>query len=374
MSDLSNLFTGLLSGGAGLAMADSIAGDLEQAGLQQQQQLRDVAQDVRGNLEFRPFTVTSGTGSSVAAGPAGGLTTTLSPQEQALQNQSLTGAAGFLGAGQQYDPAIASQRDTLNRLFGETAGQISPDLTSATQSIYDQLQSITAPSQERARLGLEERLFGQGRTGVTTAAYGGTPEQLALEKAIQEQTSANAFTARQQALQERESLFSQLGSTAGLGTGLAQAGQGLQSGNIGLGSNLLAAAYAPQNQALANLSPAAYLSNIGAGLQEQAGVTQAQLGQSGVEAAIQGRQMGTGIQGTIMSGLIDQMSRQTTEDPSSSIFGSLGGMLSDWLGGGSGGSGGDSEVAGIVNALTGGTDISLGNENAWLEQLLAGGQ
>lgn len=327
MSDLSNLFTGLLSGGAGLAMADSIAGDLEQAGLQQQQQLQDVAQDVRGNLEFRPFTVTSGTGSSVAAGPAGGLTTTLSPQEQALQNQSLLGASNFLGAGQQYDPAIASQRDTLNRLFGETAGQISPDLTSATQSIYDQLQAITAPSQERARLGLEERLFGQGRTGVSTAAYGGTPEQLAMEKAIQEQTSANAFAARNQAIQERQNLFSQLGATSGLGTNLAQVGQGLQAGNIGLGSNLLAAAYAPQNQVLANLTPGINLSNIGAGLQQQAGVTQAQLGQSGAEAALQGSQLGTELQGTIMSGLIDSLSRQTTEDPSSSIFGSIGNLL-----------------------------------------------
>jgi|SaaInlV_100m_DNA_5_1039725.scaffolds.fasta_scaffold20916_2 hypothetical protein len=327
MADLSNLFTGLLSGAGALALGENVAGDLAGAGLEQQQQLRDVAQDVRGNLEFRPFTVTSGTGSRVAAGPTGGLTTTLSPQEQALQNQSLTGASSFLGAGQQYDPAIASQRDTLNRLFGETAGQISPDLTSATQSIYDQLQSITAPSQERARLGLEERLFGQGRTGVSTAAYGGTPEQLALEKAIQEQTSANAFTARQQALQERESLFSQLGSTAGLGTGLAQAGQGLQSGNIGLGSNLLAAAYTPQNQAIANLSPAVNLSNIGAGLQQQAGVTQAQLGQSGAEAVLQGRQLGTELQGTILAGLLDSLTTPTTSDPTSSIVGGLGNLL-----------------------------------------------
>jgi hypothetical protein len=47
--------------------------------------------------------------------------------------------------------------------------------------------------------GLEERLANQGRLGVRTAMFGGTPEQLALEKAIAEQQAGLGVSAMEQA-------------------------------------------------------------------------------------------------------------------------------------------------------------------------------
>ena len=334
MPALTDIFSGLLSSGAALGLGSSIAGDLEQSGLQQQQTLTDTAQDVRGNLEFKPFTVTTGTGSNVTTDASGGFNTTLSPQEQALQDSSLFGASNFLGASQTTDPLLASQRETFNNLFGSTAAQINPDISATTQDLFNQMQSIVSPEQERQRLALEERLFGQGRTGTSTAAYGGTPEQLALEKAIQEQTSSNAFTARGQAFNEQNTLANQLAGYSQQGLGLAQGQQGLQSNDMLLGSNLLNAAYAPQAQANTALGLGSNLASIGSGLQQQAGVTQAQLAQSGAEGVLGSNQLGTELQGTIMAGLLNSLSNQTNEDPSSSIFGSAGNWIANLFGGG----------------------------------------
>ena len=332
MADLSNLFTGALSSGAALGLGSSIAGDLERSGQQQQQMLQDISQDVRGSLEFKPFTVTTGAGSNIATDSSGGYGVNLSPQEQALQDQSLFGAGQFLGAGQQSDPALAQQREMLNSLFGGAASQINPDISAVTQDIFNQMQGIVAPEQERQRLALEERLFSQGRSGVATSAYGGTPEQLALEKAIQEQTSANAFSARGQAMSEQDRLFNQLGGLSQQGLGLAQGTQGLQAGNVGLGQNFLNAAYSPQQQALQALGAGTQLANIGSNLQNQAGVTQAQLAQSGAEGLIGSQQLGTELQGTILANLLSALTNQTNEDPSSSVFGGMGDWIANLLG------------------------------------------
>jgi hypothetical protein len=152
------------------------------------------------------------------------------------------------------------------------------------ESLFQQLTNMQRPEQERQRLALENRLQAQGRGGVSTAAYGGTPEQLAMQKAIQEQQSANAFNA------------------------INQAGvlQGQQTQNI-LG--LLGGSYLPQQQELAALqaaSPFAQLSQAGrqgeaealyksgiAGLEAQAG---GQLGVANLEAA-RAQAFGNALQG-----------------------------------------------------------------------------
>jgi len=160
------------------------------------------------------------------------------------------------------------------------------------QEIMSNLTALQAPEQERQRLALEERLFGQGRTGVRTGMFGGTPEQLALEKAIQEQQAGSALTAMEQARAE-QALTSQQ-TLAGLGetrNRLDLLGQlGLQS---------IPAAYQGQNQLLANLNPAldAYRTSqalratgltTGAGLAESG--LEAQLGFEGLAAALRQQQ------------------------------------------------------------------------------------
>jgi hypothetical protein len=56
--------------------------------------------------------------------------------------------------------------------------------------------STVTPQNERDRLALEQRMAAQGRLGVATAAYGGTPEQLALAKAQQEALNTMALNSQ----------------------------------------------------------------------------------------------------------------------------------------------------------------------------------
>jgi len=256
---------GLLSSIGGAAAQQKAISDIEKAGE------RDV-RTVYGNMmpdptsgglmgeigrqsTFKPFGVTTPTGARATFGSTGNLDTMLSPTEQALQEQMLgfgTRAFGFLD-----DPAAREAEQ------GEIIRMLTQDPTqrgAREQEIMGNLTALQAPEQERQRLALEERLFGQGRTGVQTSMFGGTPEQLTLEKAIQEQQAGSALTAMEQARAE-QALTSQQ-TLAGLGE---TRGRFDLLGQLGLQS--LPAAYQGQNQLLATLSPALQASQIGAGLQ-----------------------------------------------------------------------------------------------------------
>jgi hypothetical protein len=119
--------------------------------------------------KFRPFTTTSASG-TIGSTEDGSLNLQLSPEQQALQ-QSLTSQAG--------------------NMFAKATG----DTAEREQTIFDRLESIQNPGRERDRLALEERLFNQGREGVATSMFGGTPEGLAMAKAIEESRGQNAINA-----------------------------------------------------------------------------------------------------------------------------------------------------------------------------------
>lgn len=132
--------------------------------------------------QFQPFTVTSATGGQFGVIPTegGGLgaSMALSPQEQAMQQQM------FAGASQFYNQAMqpTQQRE---------------------QEIYGDIRAMQAPEEQRQQMALEERLFNQGRSGVTTNMYGGTPEQLAMAKAQAEAQNQASIMAMQQAQREQ---------------------------------------------------------------------------------------------------------------------------------------------------------------------------
>ena len=110
---------------------------------------------------FKPFGVTTATGSRAGFGSTGNLDTMLSPTEQALQEKMLgfgTRAFGFLD-----DPAAReAEQGEMIRLLTQDPSQ----RATREQEIMGNLTALQAPEQERQRLALEERLFGQGRTGV----------------------------------------------------------------------------------------------------------------------------------------------------------------------------------------------------------------
>ena len=200
-------------GTAGLALAEKGYSDIGDIGREAYEGLsgeQGLAQELRGMMEFQPYTVTSSTGGQfgMMQDPATGQMSyqlTASPEEQALQQQALTDASMFFGQA----AAPVAQRE---------------------QDVYNRMRAAMSPEEERQRLALEQRMAAQGRTGVRTAQFGGTPEQLALAKAQEEARNSAMLNAMQFAGQE-------------------------QQRQSQLGTGMLAAGYVPQAQLLNALQP-----------------------------------------------------------------------------------------------------------------------
>ena len=132
----------------------------------------------REDIAFKPYTVTSNIG-NVAGTAEGGFNINLSPEQQALQAQ-LQGQAGGL------------------------FGQVGQDPAAQQAAIYEQIRATQRPEEERNRLAMQENLFASGRGGVSTAQYGGSPEQFAMAKAQAEAQNIASLGARNQVLAEQE--------------------------------------------------------------------------------------------------------------------------------------------------------------------------
>ena len=225
--------------------------------------------------------------------PAGGLEVgmTLSPQEQAMQQQLFGGAGGFFG--QAVQPTQARE-----------------------QAIFDRMRAAQRPEEERQRLALEERLAAQGRLGVSSAAYGGaTPEMLAMATAQEEARNRAMLGAMQQAQAE-------------------------QAQQAGLGQQFLGASYLPQTQLLAATQPAQRMAE----LQQQAQLYGTGLfgetALSGIESRLLAEQARAnllgGIGSNVLAGLFTpQVTKSgTVIDPGG--FGDIGGII-EGVGSGLGG-------------------------------------
>jgi len=242
---------------------------------------------------FKPFGVTTATGSRAGFGSTGNLSTMLSPTEQALQERMLgfgSSAFGMLGDPNQ---RAAEQANVIGMLTQDPTQRATRE-----QEIMGNLTALQAPEQERQRLALEERLFGQGRTGVRTSMFGGTPEQLALEKAIKEQQAGSALTAMEQARAE-QALTSQQ-TLAGLGETRSRLDL---LGQLGLQS--IPAAYQGQNQLLANLNPALDAYRTSQALRATGLTTGAGLAESGLEAQLGFEGLAASLRQQQFQGLFD---------------------------------------------------------------------
>jgi hypothetical protein len=279
------------------------------------------------DITFQPFTVTGPTG-TITGGPTGtsySLGGTGQQLQSALESAALSrigaspaagaelGAAGqqLLGVGQQQlgvSPfGLAGQEAAAQQAFGlggQFMGQAGMPMGAREQEVYDRIRATQLDEEERLRLALEERLFNQGRGGVRTAMFGGTPEQLALAQAQEEAQNKAALAAISQAQAEQQQQAVLGTQFAGLGSDLAtqrqaldalqqaralqalQGGMGLMTGGLGLeqaqqqlGLSALEGAYVPQAAMLSALSPAVNIASI-------ADVARRQMGQYDLEAQL----------------------------------------------------------------------------------------
>jgi hypothetical protein len=104
---------------------------------------QDIGTQAAEASQFKPFTVYGPSGQRVTTGETGGLRVSLSPTEQALQNQALQGAGQFFGSAMgQPDADIYRQELALNQIFNQQAGQmgVPSQLTGLTEKAYQQGQ------------------------------------------------------------------------------------------------------------------------------------------------------------------------------------------------------------------------------------------
>jgi hypothetical protein len=282
--------------------------------------------EVGRQSQFKPFTVT---GTNVFGQPSAatisqtGTELALSPEEAALQ-RSLTGfgqgAFDFLG-----DPMARGEEQT--NIIGMLT-QDPADRATREADIYSRLEAVQAPERERARLQLEERLLGQGRGGVRTSMFGGTPEELALNKAIEEQRAASAVSAMEQARAE-QALQSQQ-TLQGLGEFRDRMGL---LGQLGL--QAIPTAYTPQQELIRTLTPQLEASRLASSLQATGLGLGAGLAESAIESQLGFEALKNALRQQQYQGLFDllrgEQSRQTQQTPEFSISGMIGTDNSDIL-------------------------------------------
>ena len=275
MSDAENNLTfgqNLLGAGANYYIAGEGADAARAAGQLGFETTQSIANTASEMANFQPFTVTAGTGSQAQLDSTGGYSMTMSPEEQALQQQLLSSSTNMF-SNLQTDPALAQQE------------------------IYNQMRALQQPEEERQRQAMQERMLSQGRTGLSLSQYGGsTPEQLARAQAVEEAKLKANLAARTQVGTEQKQM-------ADLATGM------------------LGASYTPQEQALAALGYGIDASKVAQSGANTAAQIYGQVGQTGVQSLLQGEKLANAYDLA--------MQQQMVNSILGSGSGSTGGLLSE---------------------------------------------
>ena len=199
--NLKSNFGGIVGAAGSYALGNESIKDVERFGREAAAGASGLAAGAREGTAFQPYTVTSNL-ANVAGNAAGGFDVNLSPEQQAMQEQLMAQSRGLFG-------------------------QVGQDPAAQQAAIYEQIRATQRPEEERNRLAMQENLFASGRGGLSTAQYGGSPEQFALAKAQAEAQLGASLGARQQALAEQKQ------SLAGA-TGLMNAAYNPQERALGL--------------------------------------------------------------------------------------------------------------------------------------------
>ena len=195
-------------------------------------EISDEAMAMAQNAKFKPYSLTSGVGSTQWDKKSNAFTSDIRSDLTGLQD------IGFGGAG-----ALAGQ---IGESFGRDAAQLGfdRDLEGRTSDIFGQQSRLLAPQFAQQNQALKNDLFGSGRMGLMLAgeaagAGGGgglvSPDAFGLGRA-QSQTLADlAGSSRQQALGEQQQAYNIDSGLFGINQGQQQQrSQNLLSGVGGL--------------------------------------------------------------------------------------------------------------------------------------------
>lgn len=201
---------------------------------------------------------------------------------EGLTQQALMGGQQRI-AGATAPSDLQALQQQYAGLAGTAAAGLDQPRAAREQEVYERIRAVQTPEEERQRLNLEQRLASQGRLGVRTAQFGGTPEQLALAQAQEEAQNRAALAAMQQAGTEQQQQFQQALGLAGQTGQLAQLGSGLESQALQRGMGLSQLGLAG-TQAGAGLEAQR--------LQQLLGLQQADIGAASAQQALQQGRLG----------------------------------------------------------------------------------
>jgi hypothetical protein len=147
-------------------------------------------QAVEGS-RFQPFSVTSSLG-GIQGTAEGGFDMNLSEEQQERQ-------------------------DRLFEMSGSFLDELGGNPLERQQALYEQIRAIQRPEEERQQLALENRLLGQGRLGLMTSQYGGSPEQFAQALAQEQARNEAFYNAYGQSQADRQQAYGLASGLMGLG-------------------------------------------------------------------------------------------------------------------------------------------------------------
>jgi len=310
----------------------------------QQQQLQSITSGLLGGMGVpgvdyprQPGDPGYVTGGPVPLPPMRPFQTSMSP-EQAMASRSLGAqpsqapmapSTGGFGAGIPNVAGITGQ--ALGGVTGALTGLMTP-MAQREADVYERIRATQRPEEQRRQLALQEQLQAQGRTGLRTAQFGGSPEQFALAQAQEEAKNRAALSALGQAQAEQQQQLGLAQGLFGLGSGAAALPASLQQGQLGNIGAAMGLQYLPEQQLLAALNPAVNLANIaGVGQQTGAGYL-AEAGVSGLEDLLQAETVRSQNLRDIYSSLLGAQTAQQqaagTAATNTGLFGSIGDIAS----------------------------------------------
>ena len=159
----------------------------------------------------------------------------------------------------------ATPTSISDQAFGGVGGLLSAvtgDRGSREQQIYDRIRATQTPEEDRQRQLLNDQLLSQGRLGLSTAMFGGSPEQFAQEKARAEAMNQASLAAMGQAGQERAQDLATATGLFGLGSQgsmLPYQLQGMQGQNL---AQMMGLQYMPEQMMLEQLGAGTNVASI----------------------------------------------------------------------------------------------------------------
>ena len=338
------LIDDLLGLGFDVSQFQNLSDELKAFGTTAQTGMETIGDTAATEMAFKPFTVTSGTGTATTTAD-GSTALALSPEQQALQDTLFGGASGLAGqATAAYDPIY---EQLANQAYGGVGSLMTQaqqaaldagamDRGAREEQVYGQLRALQSPEEERQRLALENRLASQGRLGTRTSQFGGTPEQLAMAKAQSEAQNQASLMAMQQSGAEQQQALQRAAGLQGLTSGMFGMGtqarttprqiQGMDLQNL---AGMMQSGYAPESQMLNQLQVGTNIASLADTARRQGAMEKAESYASGLSSNLEAQK----LRSDLLRGVI----------------GSAGGII----GGGVGGGGLFSGLLGAVNDATG---------------------